>query len=321
MSQVVPLFPTLAIPTDYRTHDAWLAGRKNGIGASDAAGAFFEGYKQQSPCSIAMDKMGIAETGPEECEALEIGSAMQSGVLELARKRIGLELVSPGEFTIYRHPHFPWMCASLDSACLEHNDGPAPVEAKYIGNLRAAKDWSDDSEPVLKFDVQCQHQMAVMGWSHAYLVGLIGSKLVVKHIERNDRFIDQALIPQLAKLWKLIEEGRAAIAAGETPRLPEIDGSAATARALALLYPDDNGEEIFLTDPALVQSATDLAGAKEKIKELEALETAAKNQLMAAIGNASFAVLADGRKFSHKQQTRKEYVCKASTFRVLRSIR
>ena len=81
-----------------------------------------------------------------------------------------------------------------------------------------------------------------------------------------------------------------------------------------------------MTDPDLCQAATDLAGAKEKIKELEAMETAAKNRLVAAIGEASFAVLPDGRKFSYKQQSRTEKPrtleeCKTSTFRVLRACR
>lgn len=315
-------FPTTARATDYGTLDAWLSGRRFGIGASDSAGIFGEGYVGQSECSVAIDKMGLADTGPEDCEQFECGHALQSGILELASRRIGCEVINPGNFTIFQSCDFPWLLASLDGACV-HDDGPAPVEAKNVSTF-LAKDWDDEENPPLKFQIQCQHQMAVTGHQHAFLVGLIGgNKVRVRRIARNERFIEQALIPKLDQFWKLVTEGRAAIAAGESPRLPPVDGSEGTRRALAKLYADDNGEEVFLTDPALVQAAADLAGAKEKIKALEELESYAKNQLVAAIGPASFAVLPNGQRFSYKAQTRTEKPrtleeCKSTTFRVLR---
>lgn len=318
--------PTTAIATDYGSLDPWLAGRKFGIGASDSAGLFNEGYANQSPVSIAIDKLGLAETPREETEALEIGSAMQPGILALAQKRLGMRIDNPGEFTIYRHPDFPWLCASLDGAIVEDLGEPTVAEAKYIGNLRAASEWGEDSEPVLKFDVQCQHQMAVMGWRQAFLFGLVGSKLVCKFILRNDRFIDTALIPHLQKFWNLIEEGKAAIAAGETPLLPEIDGSEATRKALAALYCEDNGEQIALPGAEYVQAFKDWRGANEKIKELKELEQAAKNLLVAGMGNAAEAILDDGTRISNFQQStvqrpRTLEECKTTSFRVLRHVK
>jgi hypothetical protein len=58
--------------------------------------------------------------------------------------------------------------------------------------------------------------------------------------------------------------------------------------------------------------------AKEDIKEAEARKLAAENLIKAAIGEASFGDLPDGARYSWKQQSRKECVVAASTFRVLR---
>lgn len=308
-----------AIATTYPDQPSWLDGRKLGIGASDSAGIFGVGYASQSQFSIACDKLGLVQRDPEECERFECGHALQAGILQLASRRIGVPVYDPGAFTIYRSADFPWLAASLDGACERGDYGFTTVEAKNVDAF-LAKDWRDDDEPPLKFQVQCQHQMAVMGTKHSFLVGLIGgNKVKLRHVARNDRFIEQTLVPESQKFWALIEAAREAIAAGESPVLPEVDGSEATARILAELHRNfgKDGSEVMLS-PEVAEWVAIFEKAKEQAKFAEEAITEAKNHIVAAIGPATFGLLPNGTAYSYKQQSRAEYVCKASTFRVLR---
>jgi hypothetical protein len=54
---------------------------------------------------------------------------------------------------------------------------------------------------------------------------------------------------------------------------------------------------------------------------LDAVEKALKTELTGKMGAHTFARLADGRRLSWKQQSRKAYAVEASTYRVLRILK
>lgn len=97
---------------------------------------------------------------------------------------IGLEVHDTGTRTIYQHHDYSWMFATLDRFVIDPELGHVPTELKNV-NGRFRKEWDEDIDPPPNYVVQCQHQMAVTGASHAYLVGLIGGdKLAYRLISR-----------------------------------------------------------------------------------------------------------------------------------------
>lgn len=294
---------TLPTFTDYQTRPAWLSARRNHIGSSDAAAILGEGYRGQSPFTIWMEKTGKCENELEG-EWLECGQVLQDAILKLAERRIERPVVAAGEFTIYHHPSIACMGASLDGRLA---DVPAiiPVEAKNVDGV-LSRDWNDD-EPPLKFNIQVQHQMACTGAEFAYVVGLIGGNRVrVKSVARNDRFIS-ALQERIEEFWECVTR--------DVP--PEVDASKATADAIYKLYSNPSDTSCDLP-PDADAWAVELDEAKLAIKQAEEIKTLNENRLKAAIGSNSVGYLPSGGSFSWREQTRKEYVCKASTFRVLR---
>jgi putative phage-type endonuclease len=288
--------------------DRWLGERLSMIGASESPALFYEGYKNESPYTLYKRKIGeLPSQSDEENEALEWGREIQPVVLKMFTKRTGIEVEDLGPFTIQRHPNLPFIGATLDG--LAYVDGrKAVVEAKNVGQYRAAE-WADDLPP-LRVQVQVAHQMLAAGADLGFTAACIGgNKLVWQRIERNEKF-EATLIQVLTDFWRCVET--------RTP--PPVDGSIATAKALAALYPKDDGGTAVLPAEAAEWDKL-LTDAKEQIKELEAIKVAAENKLKAAIGDNSFGEVGGECRYSWKWQERSEHIVKASSFRVLRRIK
>lgn len=283
-----------AICETHETREEWIDARRTGIGASESPGIFGVGYEQQSPITIWSSKIG----GPEvEFDAAALkrmnrGKKMEPIIADEFADEVGFPVVDPGEFTVYRSAEHPWLFATLDRFCIHPEFGPIPVEIKNV-NGRFRGDWDEEEEPPLKYVVQCQHQMAVTGTSHCYLVGLVGGdELVIRLLERNQRFID-AMVIKLREFWGYVERRE----------MPPVDESEATRAMLGLIYPHDTGDEVSLP-PDATEWDHELTDVKEKIKSLDSRKTLLENQLRAAIGNASVGRLPFGGGYSWKQQTR-----------------
>lgn len=294
------------------TREAWLAERRTLLTASDVPAALgLSPWK--SPLELWAEKTGTVEA--EDIggrDAVKWGLRLERPVAEGYAEDTGRVVSMWPQHTVKRSSICDWLGATPDAlqeAPEFPNEGALQIKT---ASAYKKSDWAE--EPPIYYQVQLQTELFVTGMPWGTLAALIGGQQLVWFDQtRNDRFLD-AMLPKLEAFWELVKT--------KTP--PPVGGSESDARILAKLYAKDNGEEIFLTDPGLCQAATDLAGAKEKIKELEALETASKNQLVAAMGEASFAVLPDGRKFSYKQQSRTEKPrtleeCKTTSFRVLRA--
>jgi putative phage-type endonuclease len=283
--------------------DEWLGVRRNYIGASDAAGILGEGYAGQSRYSIWADKCGYPCEEMNE-KRLRIGKLMEPALRRIFEEETEVICRDPGEHTVLVSREWPWMAATLDGIAVCDDRGPLPVELKNVGHFM--RDEWDKAGP-LKYQIQVQHQLAVTGAPAAYLFGLIGgNEPAVILCERNESFI-AALADDLYTFWQLVQN--------QTP--PEVDGSDSTAKALKRLHPNDNGEAVLLPIESL-EWDSELADVKRQLKDVEAREQLLKNRIVAAIGDATFGVLPNGQQYSYKTQTRAEYVCKSSTFRVLR---
>lgn len=324
------------IVDEYDSREAWLIGRQSLIGASDTPGILDVGYEDQSMVTVYESKINPPRevTDPAKLRRFTIGKLMEPALRSIFAEESGLTCESAGEFAIYRHREIPWLGATLDGITVHDEYGACVVELKNVSNFNKSE-WEGDEGP-LKYTVQVQHQLAVTGASHGFLLGLIGGyEPIIKTIERNDRFID-AMLKRLAEFWGYVERRE----------IPPADASAATGRVLGLLYPKDTGATVPLKSEAL-RWAAEKTVAAAIAKEMEAAVQAADNQIKAAIGECSYgdlppcsdqaAILGEARnrllaaaeeatlnptlpaRYSWKHQSRKGYVVAPTEFRVLRS--
>jgi putative phage-type endonuclease len=289
----------------------WLSRRRSCIGASESPAIFGVGYADQSPVTVWHSKISDEyDFDPKgEIKRLKIGRLIEPALRIIFREETGLEVEHPGDFVLYRHPELNWLGMSPDGL-VEDAGEICPVELKNVDTFQASAWRSDDDEPPLKFNVQCQHQMAVLGSPRAYLMGLIGGNdPVVKVIHRNERFIT-AMLTKLREFWGYVERRE----------IPPVDESFATAQILSHLFTEREGTAVQLPHEA-IDWDIQLQKAKADVKDAEAREAKYANLLKASIGEATFGIIPGGGSYSWKTQSREEHVVKSSTFRVLRRLR
>lgn len=324
VSMSVPegVFPAMAVEQmerldaraeQYGTREAWLMARRTGIGGSDAPVLFGEGYSGQSLVTLYESK--VAEVVSEEDvkslnDYLRIGKALEPGLRQIFTEFTGKKVVHFGDSCLFRHVSIPCMLASLDGLCWDDEiESWCPLELKNVSSFMGG-DWGTDDDPQvpLKFQVQVQHQLEVLDLPRAYILGLVGgNKPRIRCIERNRDYAERALLPVCAEFWRHVE----------SRTLPPIDGSDATAKALARLYPVDACSEVIL--PIEAETITQEIKAFEvQAKNLETEIDKRKNGLRAMLGEHEIGLLPGGGRWTWKEQTRKSYVVKESTYRVLR---
>lgn len=284
---------------DARTE--WLDERKFVIGASETPSILGCGF--ETPAEVWARKTGH-ETPRSEGEHLEIGNVIQPALIELARRRLHLDVIAEPDFVFRRSEAVPYVGASLDAYIVGEDGKHCPLDTKNVDGMNA-RDWAN--EPPLNYTVQLQQQMFVTGASYGYLFALIGGNKTAWHrIERNDAFIT-AMLKKLEHFWRLVQT--------KTP--PPYQDAKDQARILSILHPQDSGAVVALDEIGM--NAVDRREVYSlQLDEIEAKKLEAENEIKAMLGDATYAVLPDGRAVSWKTQNRKEHFVKASTSRVLR---
>jgi putative phage-type endonuclease len=296
---------TAEIETKVDPLAVWLKERRSIIGASESPAILGYGYSDENAWTVWARKRGLIEEKPDN-EMLEYGREIQPVTLRMFERRTGIKVRYLGEFTIQRHPAFPWMGCTLDGAA-DLPEGLAVIEAKNVGHY-SAREWEAD-EPPLRVQIQVQHQLAVTGGVAGFAAATIGgNRLRWRRVDRNDHFID-VMTKKLAEFWELVLTG--------TP--PAIDASAGCKEVISLMHPDDSGDTIELPDVSAVWDA-ELQKAEAELDRLKDFIDERKNRLKMAIGDATFGVLPDGGRYSFKTQTVREHVRRESTFRVLKRL-
>lgn len=307
MIQLIPSIgpKTTAIIRDYGDRATWARARTSSIGSSDAAAILGVGYANQSPLSVWADKVSPQEETEADRERFLCGNVIEPAIRKLFSITQGLAVDYMPNVIFQSADHY-FMTASLDGWVVD-DDGPAVLECKNVSGFHL-HEWREDSEAVLQYNVQTQHQLAVTGWDRAYLMGLIGgNQWAVKTIERDQEFID-LLTQREAEFWQFVANRCE----------PPADSTVATARALARLHPDDNGETVSL--PMNLQtSVREIQERNVSINRIQGEIEFRKNSIKQFLGDNTFGELSDGKKVSWKTQERKATADKyASKTRVLR---
>lgn len=260
--------------------DEWLAWRRAGIGASDIAGIL--GLSPwASPYSVWADKMGLVDD--DATEAMEMGQIMEPAIDRLFFRRTGLHVV--GQQQRCQHPELPWARATIDGRVVESPEWDGdPLTALGNHEAKTTSDsvakWAD--EIPIQYLCQIQWQMFVTGAMHTWVSCLHASwglKYRVYEVARDDE--DIAFI--VHRVTRFYEQHI------RTGVPPEVDSHSATSDALGHLTADP-GQAIDLADP-LRRTVNDLRDLKAQAKRLDEQITLRENELKAALGEATEAMV------------------------------
>lgn len=257
---------------------AWLQLRSTGLGGSDiAAAAGLNPYK--SPYALWVEKTERLSDAVES-EAMEWGNRLESVVLsKWAEQHPSLELSRP-PLGVWRHVEHDFMLATPDAFALDAGEPVGLIEAKTAG-LRSAHQWADGIPD--HYELQTRWYLACLGLPRAWVAVLIGGQQwrefeIVRDLEIEERIVELA-----SGFWQLV--------ADRTP--PEVDGTESTSDALKRLFATDDGGSIELPidGAALLNEAR---AARQAVKDAEARQAAADNQIKALLGDHAVATI-DGR--------------------------
>lgn len=292
-----------------KNRESWLAKRREGVTATDAATIVGENpYRSALECwAIKTERMPEPDLSGNM--KVQFGKRFEGPIADAYSEATGAKLHDPGEFTIQQSEPRPWMLCTVDRYARNGGGRTEIVEIKTAGSHMAAE-WEDG--PPLMYQIQLQHQLAVTNFHVGTIVVLIGGQdLRWFRLERDDEFIKNLCTAEF-KFW-------ACCAKGVEPE--EVDGSESCARALRKLHPDDNGQTSELPDAA-VGWDEELQRVKGEIAVLETVEQHLKNRFAGAIGDATFGShAASGIRYSWKTTEKKAYEVGASKTRTLRKVR
>lgn len=262
--------------------------------------------------------------GPDQTLAMELGHDLEPIVAKYYARYSGRETWDPGEYSIIRHPHLPWLFCTLDRVTVNEAGQPGPLELKATGSF-ARGDWKEGA-PVM-YAIQHQIQMLCTGMEWGSLAALVGNQELFWHdIERNDNLG--------AQLLKATDAFHNRVLAGDPPEATYQD-----AGVIKALHPLDDGSTLALTaDKYADDLIRHFEALKDQLKETEKDFGTTKAKLQALIGDHTF-IDTGGAKYSFKHQSRtskatldeeSQELCKAegivynepktSHFRVLRKM-
>lgn len=259
----------------FEDEEKWLELRRTGIGGSDA-GAIMGMNKYASPLTVFMQKKGIDTFKGNN--ATKWGHILEDPIRKMTEKELGVTIETvDGMFTSVENP---FMNANLDGICHAENQvtidgvtvqGVGGHEIKTSGN---GEGFGDDEIPD-SYWAQCQHYMAVMGYSWFILTVFFLTSRTGKHyiVERNDNFIERLIHTEKDFWFKFVEQN-------EFPAPTGIEQEAEylkTLKIAASVELDEEGEQLVYQERALA----------EKIKEIEKQHEAVKNQILIKLSQAS----------------------------------
>ncbi len=273
------------VSTKNLEREEWLNIRKKGIGSSDAAAAVgLNPYKSQ--LELWMEKTGRDAELPQLDPTDDTSPAFWGTILEPIvashyTNKTGNRVRRINAVLQHSDPELSWMLANIDREVIGAEDVQI-LECKTAG-INGSRLWKEGVPEYVQ--LQVMHQLAVTGKQAADVAVLLGGQhLEVYRIERDETMIAQ-LIELERQFWNYVEK--------DTP--PPADGSESADTALRCLFPQDHGETVdFTVDEELTAAYETLKQVRETISEQEKQESALKQKIQQAMGDASRAVFASG---------------------------
>lgn len=290
----------------------WLQWRRQGVGASDVAGIL--GISPwASAWSVWADKVGVMPEQPEN-EYMEAGRWLEQAIGPWFTHKTGLHVA--GEQTQTAHPDHPTHRATLDGLVFARHQriyidgGTTDPEFAHLGfgshtltddplglleikTARAGKKW--EFVPP-HYQTQGQWQMHVTGLDKVWFAVLMGRRLDIHEMERNQAEINM-MVERVDRFWS------GHVKQGIPPR---VDGSNATTNALRDYYDDTYTTTDYIeADSKTADIVFDWKVAKANSKTAEKAEKELANAVRAALGNATELVRHDQLIASWRPQTQR----------------
>lgn len=289
--------PAFWVECDTAHRHLWLQNRRKYLGASDAAAILGEN-PWSSELDVYADHIGIpADIVPGE--PAYWGTKLQPVCLDELERRTDRVCRTWEELCVSKER--TWQSCTMDG--FQEIDGViGGVEVKCT---RLHWNWNEGLPPYVY--AQIQHQYSVTNLPIITLAVLFnGNEFYHKDIERDDEYIEYLNEKELA-FWERLLAFEA----------PDPDSSEASKKALARLYPRDNGERIVLP-PEFTELDSQLVALKDEHKDIGTTIRGLESKIKAELGNATSGICTDGTIYTHKLQQRKETLVAATEFRVLR---
>ncbi|MFI7527532.1 YqaJ viral recombinase family protein [Nocardia salmonicida] len=250
--------------------EEWLRVRRLGLGGSDCSAVMgMANERYASPYTVWEDKTGRAPE-VDESEPMRWGNLLEPVIRAEAMERLGLTYAMLGTL---RSRERPWQQANLDGFA---SDGGI-IECKNTG-LWQAKDWAGQIPD--HAELQCQHNMAASGATHAWACGLIGgNRLAIARVERDDELIE-TINAEEDRLWH-------EHILTDTP--PPMDPSEATTVALRRRFGiEDRPVELADDQVAAALAITEQWQiSREQERDAKAAKNQAENELRLMLAGAN----------------------------------
>ena len=282
----------------------WLEQRRSTIGASDVP-AILGVSDYGSPLSVYASKVSDVETEEdrEESEVQKWGRIHEPHIVEEFAKEVQREVHH--NKVLVRSIPYPHHSATIDflQRCAKYAE-PGNGEVKHTGYKWER--WSDG----VPFDVLVQFnaQLLVTGMSWGSVVVLLrGCKLLYDDQERDQRLIDDVILPECERFWWHVTNREP----------PPPDGSESARVALKKLYPTATPGKVVPLPASLCHWDEQLQVLTEARKLAEKNEQYAKQQLIAGIGDAEIGTLPNGVIYRYPEVHVKAHQRKESRYRKL----
>ena len=282
---------TVVAPTGTERAE-WLGMRNDGIGSSEAAAALgLSPWK--SPFVLYHEKTGQLEPD-DQTEPQYIGRMIEPTIAAIfADQHPMLTVLDPGAIT-YRSVEYPFLFASPDRIVRPAVGEEGGLELKNVG-IRMAADWGEFPPDFVQ--LQCLHQMAVLGWEWCWVAALIGGNEYRGYlIERNDAAI-AGMLQAEEEFWRAVVERRP----------PPVDGSESTREALRAMHAESIPDSELELPQRALGIRVERDAFKAQAKTLEGLADQAEAELMALLGENEVGVV-DGQRLITWQPERRKRV-------------
>ena len=280
MPDAIPMDAAFTPPECGEERAKWLAERKFGIGGSDAA-AILGLSKYRSGWQVWAEKTGLIES-TETNEAMHWGTLSEDIIAREWSRRTGKKIRRRTQTV--RHKDHAVIAASIDRDVLGESAG---LEIKKV-SAYCMDDWQRNGPPPDCL-FQVHHYLLATGWDRWYVAAWFGHAMLSWVIERDKETLDMLARRELDWWQKHVVYGVE----------PDPDGSEAYTEAIKRRYANADA------DAATVEISDDLAAryasAKAGREEWERAEERCRQEIMAALGEATMATCSMGR-VTWKQQ-------------------
>jgi len=235
--------------------------RKLGIGGSDMSIILgLSSYK--TPLELYLEKKGQLVSSYVETDLQYWGHQLEVVIRKEFRKRNRVQVITPKDTFV--HPFYDFLRGNLDGFIPKWN---AVFEAKN-SNQFMAQNWGEHGTDIIPMEylVQVAFYCSILNSPCAYIAVLIGGHDYREFKYTRDLELEGSIIKAAVEFWRAVEN--------------DLPPPATNHSDLKILYPRHDPNKIIKINTDIAQQLTDLHATRSKIKELEAIESKYKFNIM-----------------------------------------